>query len=241
MNSGRTIANEVQVIGAGFGRCGTTSLREALQRLGYGPCYHMQTALTRYSHPRFWVRAKAGEAVDFRRFFRGMRAVVDWPACEFYRELMTLYPAAKVVLNVRDPTAWYDSTHATLWVVQRVLPWWFPSAARRMHDDVIWHGRFGGQFGNRERAIAIYEAHLAEVRRTVPPERLLVFDVQEGWRPLCEFLGQPVPANEPFPHLNDRAFFRRVIVGLRVAAWLVPTLLLAGGAAAAWWLFARAG
>jgi hypothetical protein len=109
-----------------------------------------------------------------------------------------------------------------------------------MHDDVIWRGRFGGQFENREQAIAIYEAHLQDVRRTVPPERLMVFDVKEGWQPLCEFLGQPVPAGEPFPHRNDRAFFRRVIVGLRIAEWLVPTLLV-GCAAAAWWLFARAG
>ena len=201
----------------------------------------MQTALTHYSHPGFWVRAKAGQPVDFRSFFRGMRAVVDWPACEFYRELMALYPQAKVVLNVRDPAAWYASTRDTLWVMQRVLPWWFPRAARRMHDDVIWHGRFGGEFENRARAIAIYEAHVQDVRRTVPPERLLVFDVNEGWQPLCEFLGQPVPADEPFPCLNDRAYFRRVIAGLRIAGWLVPTLVLAAAAATTWWLLVRAG
>jgi hypothetical protein len=223
------------VIGAGFGRCGTTSLRAALQRLGFGPCYHMQTALTHCSHPAFWVRAKAGQPVDFRRFFRGSRAAVDWPACEFYRELMVLYPRAKVVLNVRDPEAWYDSTRETLFVIQRVLPWWFPRAARRMHDDIIWQGRFGGQFSDRKRAIAIYEAHVQDVRRRVPPERLLEFDVKQGWQPLCDFLGQPVPAQEPFPHHNDRAYFRRVIVGLRIAAWLVPALAVAACAGAAWW------
>jgi hypothetical protein len=201
----------------------------------------MQTALTRFWHPGFWVRARAGEPVDFRRFFRGMRAVVDWPACEFYRELMALYPQARIVLNVREPAAWYDSTRDTLWVIQRVLPWWFPRAARRMHDDVIWQGRFGGQFADRERALAIYEAHLQEVRRTVPPERLLEFDVKQGWEPLCAFLDRPVPAGEPFPHRNDRAFFRRVIIALRIATWLVPALVLAGGAVAAWWLSGRAG
>jgi hypothetical protein len=201
----------------------------------------MQTALTHVSHPGFWVRAKAGRPVDFRHFFRGMRAVVDWPACEFYRELMALYPQAKVVLNVRDPVAWYESTRDTLWVVQGVLPWWFPRTARRMHDEVIWHGRFEGEFENRDRAIAIYEAHVREVRRTVPPERLLVFDVQEGWQPLCDFLERPVPAGEPFPHLNDRVFFHRVIAGLRVAGWLVPALVTAVVAAAVWWLLVRAG
>ena len=222
----------MQVIGAGFGRCGTTSLRQALERLGYGPCYHMRTALTHYSHPGFWVRAKAGETVDLHGFLRGMRAVVDWPACEFYRELMTLYPEAKVVLNVRDPAAWYESTRDTLWVIKQVLPWWFPRAARRMHDDVIWHGRFGGRFEDRAHALAVFEAHQKDVLRTVPPERLLVFDVKEGWQPLCQFLGQPVPANEPFPHLNDRACFRRVITALRAAEWLVPTLALLAGVVA---------
>ena len=114
------------MIGAGFGRSGTTSLRAALHRLGYEPCYHMQSAMTHTSHLRFWVRAKAGEPVDFVWFFRRYRAVVDWPACEFYPALMAAFPEARVVLNVRDPEAWYDSTRETLWIIDQVPPWWLP-------------------------------------------------------------------------------------------------------------------
>jgi hypothetical protein len=204
------------------------SLRKALQILGYDPCYHMQTTLTHYSHMKFWVRARAGKAVDYREFFRKYKATVDWPACEFYRELMEAFPQAKVLLNVRDPEDWYDSMFDTIWAIQPVFPWWFPRIVRRMHDDIIWESRFNGEFADRAKAIDVYKAHLDEVRRTVPPERLLVFNVTEGWKPLCDFLGRPVPAKTAFPNLNDRLFFKRVMLGLRILEWVVPAAALAG-------------
>jgi hypothetical protein len=103
-----------------------------------------------------------------------------------------------------------------------------------MHDDIIWNSRFKGRFTDRRQSIAVYQAHLEEVRRTVPAERLLVFDVKEGWEPLCRFLGRPVPEDVPFPRLNDRLFFRRVIRGLRILEWLAPLLVLAGLVAVAY-------
>ena len=218
---------ELVVVGAGFGRTGTTSLKRALEMLGLGPCYHMQTAMTRPGHSRFWIRAKkAGSRADFRRFFLGYRAVVDWPACEFYRELMVAFPNAKVVLTVRDADAWYDSTKDTLFAVQDVLPWWFPRSVLRMQDAVIWQGRLRGRFLHRESAIAIYKEHIAEVQRTVPADRLLVYRVDQGWGPLCAFLGLPEPRGIPFPRINDRNYFRRVLLGFRVANWAVPTAVL---------------
>jgi hypothetical protein len=229
----------LEVIGAGFGRSGTMSLRRALEMLGYAPCYHMQVTLTRYAHMKFWVRARAGEPVDYRRFFRRYRATVDWPACEFWRELTKAYPDAKVVLNVRDPEAWYDSMVETIWAIQPLFPWWFPKVVRQMHDDIIWNARFNGEFEDRERTIAAYRAHVEEVRAHVSPERLLVYDVAEGWEPLCRFLGRPVPAGAEFPRLNDRRFFRRVMLVLRVAEWAVPAVLLVGVAWVGWWLWLR--
>jgi len=218
----------MQVIGAGFGRSGTTSLRRALSILGYAPCYHMQVALLRGSHMKFWIRAKAGEPVDYRWIFRKYRATVDWPACDFYRELMAAFPDAKVLLHGRDPAGWYDSMVETIWAIQRVFPWWLPNDVWKIHDDILWNSRFHGEFTNRAKAIAAYQAHLDEVRRTVPAGRLLEFDVKEGWKPLCHFLGRPVPENVPFPNLNDRAFFRRVILALRILEWLVPAIVVAG-------------
>ena len=218
------------VIGAGFGRTGTTSLRAALERLGLGPCYHMRTAMTRPGHARRWLEAGRHGLGDPRRMLRGYRAAIDWPVCEFYQELAEAYPSARVVLTLRPAEAWYDSVRETLWSLDQAWPTWFPRAPRRMHDELIWDGRFGGRFLDREHAIAVYEAHVAEVRRTVSPERLLVFDVREGWTPLCRFLGRPVPA-EPFPHLNDRREFARIVRALRLASWAAPVAAFAALAA----------
>jgi hypothetical protein len=215
------------ILGAGFGRTGTTSLKRALEILGCGPCYHMQTAMTRPGHGRHCLRAQQGREVDFRHFLRGYRSAIDWPVCEFLPRLLPLYPDARVILTVRDPERWYESVRETLWEVDRQLPWWFPPSIRRMHEAVIWKGRFGGRFLDRAHAIAAYRAHVDEVRRTVPAERLLVFDVAQGWAPLCAFLGRAVP-DEPFPQLNDRRFFRRLLRTLRVAGWAVPAALAAG-------------
>lgn len=218
----------LRVIGAGFGRTGTTSLLKALGILGLGPCYHMRVAMTRPGHGKFWIRAKAGEPVDYRRFFRGYRSAVDWPTCEFYRELMALYPDAKVLLTVRDPDAWYDSMRETLWVVRGALPWWYSRSIVRMHEAVFWQSRFNGEFTNRERTIEVYLSHIAEVRRTVPPGRLLEFRIEEGWAPLCRFLDVPVPEGVSFPCANDRALFRKLLLALRIVEWAVPVLVVLG-------------
>jgi hypothetical protein len=221
-------ANGLVLIGAGFGRTGTTSLQRALESLGFGPCYHMQTAMTRPGHARFWIRARRGEvtAGEFRRFFRRYRATVDWPACEFYRELMTAFPHAKVLLSSRDADAWYDSTRSTLFAVKDALPWWFPPSVLRMQDAVVWNGRLNGQFENRALAITAYQAHMDEVRRTVPAGRLLEYRVEQGWEPLCGFLGVPEPKGVEFPRINDRKYFSRVLRMFRIANWAVPLALL---------------
>lgn len=223
-----TDSDKLQVIGAGFGRSGTTSLRRALQLLGLAPCYHMRVALLSNAHMKFWIRAKSGEPVDYRRVLGRYRATVDWPACGFYRELMAVFPDAKVLLNLRDPEGWYESMLETIWAIQKVFPWWMPKNVWRIHDNLLWDSRFRGEFLDRERTLQRYREHIEDVRRTVPPERLLVYDVKEGWEPLCRFLGRPVPANVDLPRLNDRLFFRRVMTALRIVEWLVPAALLAG-------------
>ena len=244
----------LQVIGVGFGRTGTLSLKAALERLGFGPCEHM---LNCFDHPeRFGLWAEVAERkakggpIDWAPLFAGYKATVDWPGAYFWRELVNAHPGAKVILTVRDPDRWYDSAAATihrmrtlagdglagrglLAVVGAVNP-----AARdavRVNEAVIWEGTFGGRFGERDHAIAVFDAHVAAVERSVAPERLLVFDVNEGWGPLCAFLGVPVPA-EPFPHLNDGAEFERRIrqrLAPVVAAIVAGAALAAGGLLAA--------
>ena len=214
----------MKLIGAGFGRSGTMSLKAALDELGYGPCYHMKTALPRFHHLHFFIKAWKGETVNWKRFFRRYNSVVDWPTCSFYKELMQEYPDAKILLNVRDPEKWYDSMYETIWAIQPAFPFWFPGIVRRIHDEIIWNGNLQGAFNDRRMTVKIYREWIDEVRKTVPAERLLVFDVKEGWKPLCDFLGVPVP-EKPFPHINERRSFRRLIRLLKVLNWLVPALI----------------
>ena len=216
----------MKLIGAGFGRSGTMSIKAALEQLGYGPCYHMKIALRRYWHLAFFLRAWRGEKVNWKKFFHRYNSVVDWPSCSFYKDLMKEYPDAKILLNIRDPESWYDSMYETIWAVQPAFPWWFPRIVRTIHDEIIWNGNLRAVFENREKTIAVYKEWIEEVKNTVPPGRLLVYQVKEGWKPLCDFLGVPAPEGKTFPYINERKNFKRMIRLLKVLHWLVPALLL---------------
>jgi hypothetical protein len=200
----------MRVIGAGMGRTGTLSLKAALERLGFGPCYHMLEVMEHPEHVPLWSARARGEAVPWERLLDGYQATVDWPACAFWRELMAAHPDAGVLLSVRDPARWYDSMLATVYRVASTPVAAMPphlAPFREMVDAVVWEGTFGGRFEDRAHAIATFERHNEEVRRGVPAERLLVYEVGQGWGPLCAFLGVPEP-DEPFPHLNDAVSFQ---------------------------------
>jgi hypothetical protein len=212
----------LKIIGAGLGRTGTLSLKVALEQLGFARCYHMTEVLTHPQHVPFWDAAARGEPVAWEKLFQGYQATVDWPGCNFYQEYLKLYPEAKVILTVRDPERWYDSARQTIYYVRRAFPGWLTPYLPRMRrfqvmiDRLIWDGCFDGQFEDRAHAIEVFRRHNEEVQRFVPPERLLVFEVSEGWGPLCSFLGVPVPEGRPFPHLNDAEAFRtRIRMGIR--------------------------
>lgn len=218
----------MKVIGAGFGRTGTTSLKAALEELGFDKCYHMQELFQHPEHAEVWLRAWRGEPVDWPAFFAGYQATVDWPGCTFYQQLMDVYPDAKVLLSVREPDRWYESSHKTIYqisrapamgLLQRSLP-----RLRKMYGMVctlVWQGTFDGRFSDRAHAIEVFEAHNRAVQEYVPPERLLVYSVKEGWEPLCNFLDVPVPEDKPFPHLNDAAIMQRAI---RISNVLIAAL-----------------
>jgi hypothetical protein len=198
------------VIGAGFGRTGTLSLRDALERLGLGPCYHMYEVVQNPEHADFWQRAADGEPVDWDQLLGRYGSAVDWPVCSFWAELAAHYPDAKVILTVRDPGRWFESAWRTIF--PRIMR---PVAAddevgrrrARMQRQLIVERTFGGDIQDPEHAMAVLLRHIETVKRGLPPERLLVYEVKEGWPPLCRFLGLPVPA-APFPHVNATEKFR---------------------------------
>lgn len=232
----------MKIIGAGFGRTGTMSIKAALEILGFGPCYHMKIALTRPWHIPFWLAAIRGRSRRWKRFFRKYNSTVDWPACEFYKNLIKVYPDAKVLLNVRDPDAWYESSLKTIYRIQYVTPYWFPQLLLIMQERLIWKGRFRDDFKNKELALSILEQHYQEVKDFVPPAKLLVYDVKQGWEPLCKFLEVPVP-DKPFPHLNETRQYEKVILLLQIAGWIATMAVIAGIAWIVWiaWFFSAFG
>ncbi|MGF1473745.1 MAG: sulfotransferase family protein [Rubrobacteraceae bacterium] len=233
----------MKVIGAGFGRTGTTSLKAALAELGFGPGYSLTEAFENPEHIGSWEAARRGEPVDWEAFFEGYEVAVDWPACSFYEELLEAFPAAPVILTVRDPGPWYESTRATIYQIRKVThgPWPVRAAfalagmfapgvtgIARLADRLVWEDTFDGRFGDREYAMEVYQSNNEAVRSRVPPERLLVFDVRDGWEPLCGFLGVGVP-DRPFPRLNESREMRRRLLGLVVLSAAAPALAMVVG------------
>ena len=128
----------LRVIGAGFGRTGTASLKQALEIVGFAPCYHMFEVNKQKQGAQPWLAASRGQPVDWDQVLEGYQAVVDWPACAFYRELHARYPEARVILGVREAESWYQSARETIYPISHAIPRWFfllHKRARVMHAD----------------------------------------------------------------------------------------------------------
>ncbi|AGL19423.1 sulfotransferase family protein [Actinoplanes sp. N902-109] len=196
----------MDVIGAGFGRTGTLSLKTALEQLGFGPCMHMLPLLDDPGRAALFQRAADGDGHALGKALAGCRSTVDWPGTFFWRELVAAHPDAKVILTVRDPGKWYESACNTIFQAAQHAPAGVEVQVGMTHR-IVWEGTFGGRFTDRDHAIRVFEEHNAAVRREVPADRLLEFEVKDGWAPLCEFLGVPVPGTD-FPRTNDSAAFQ---------------------------------
>lgn len=217
----------MKIIGAGLPRTATTTQMFALERLGLGPCYHMRDLLADLEGglPQ-WEEVFAGSP-DWEHIFGPANSTVDWPSARYYRELMDYYPDAKVLLSVRGSEKWVQSMRETVWGIFHgdsvihhmcdaravVDPLWsrYVTLMRGMSwdDDT---GALAGDTSTEAGLAAAMERWNDEVKRTVPADRLLVWDPSEGWEPLCAWLGEDVPA-EPLPRLNDTASFREGIIG----------------------------
>jgi hypothetical protein len=214
----------MRLIGAGLPRTATLSQKVALEMLGLAPCYHMVNVIGHLDAVSQWERAVAGDG-DWQEIFDGFRATVDWPGAFFYKELIDAYPDAKVLLSTRGAEQWERSMRETIWglfygeILIRHLSdaWACVDPKWRAYMDLVkemWRrsGLMSGEqsaeaFGMR----SAMERYNEEVVQTVPAERLLVWSPGDGWEPLSEFLGVPVP-DAPFPHLNDAEQFADRII-----------------------------
>ena len=206
----------LKAIGAGFGRTGTHSLKIALEMLGLAPCYHMVEVFAHPEHAAVWDGIGKGTRDDFDAALAGYPATVDWPSTFFWRQLAERNPAAKIILTERPAEEWFQSFSQTILAAllraRANAENGIPSApemraAGSMMKTVIVDGTFGGHL-SKENCVAAYERHNQAVRENIPKDRLLVFNARDGWTPLCEFLGVPVPA-APYPKTNSTDEFRQ--------------------------------
>ena len=227
-------------------------MQKALNRLGW-PCYHMKEVMAnKGEHLDFWTDvslAEPGIQHDWERVFANYKATVDNPGACVWRELIEAYPEAKVIvtLHPRGPEAWYESTIETIYawerspilrLVEPIVP-----VMRRfgpMTRRLVWQRNHRGTLADKTQALRRYADHVEEVRAAVPSDRLLIFKVSDGWTPLCEFLGVPVP-DEEFPRVNERAEMLRLVRAFKAVAYLALVLVGLGVGAVIWLLFSQLG
>jgi hypothetical protein len=199
----------LQVIGSGFGRTGTMTMKLALGELGFAPCYHMIEVMENPGHLAHWKAVFAGEPVDWADVYEGYCAQVDWPGAYAWHEASIAFPEAKVIHTERPEEDWWNSFNSTIgkfFALSETIP--LPPHLADLFATMkagILPETFG-DFTDRDSAIAGYRANNAKVRATIPADRLLVINVAEGWEPLCRFFGVPVPAT-PFPRTHVRKDF----------------------------------
>ncbi len=195
----------LNLIGAALPRTGTMSLKKALEMLGFGPCYHMHELFLHPQHLPIWENALEKKFGGLSTIFQHYTAILDTPGCLLWREFSRLYPDAKVLLLERDPKDWYRSFADTVYPMlsgktadnDPILEF-----ARRQFLD----GFLKGRFADREFAVKEISRYYKEVRENIPSERLLVYRIDDGWGPSCDFLGVPVPKFR-FPIKNSRREF----------------------------------
>ncbi len=215
----------IKIIGAGLPRTGTNTLKESLERLGYKKTYHMKELLVHPENLHYWLTLKETGTTNWDELYNGYQATVDFPAYPWYKEHMKQYPDAKVILTVRPFEKWYTSVYSTIWkagpqtvsekigMLSKLL---FNPRLRsvikcvKFSKAMIFGVHLKGKFEDKAFAEETFHKHIADVKAHVPADKLLVYDVSEGWGPLCKFLGVPEP-KEPIPHLNKKENFKEML------------------------------
>lgn len=203
----------LSVIGVGFGRTGTMSLKLAIERLGLGPCHHMDEIFANPPQLPNWMAAASGQTVDWDDIFSGYNSSVDWPGAYFWRELADHFPESKLILTTRPTDGWWKSYSST------IMKFWNDVLPNITDDHVKGVGQLGikviaertfGGLADQASITKAYDEHNQAVISAFSADRLLQFDVRDGWRPLCEFLGQPEP-DEDFPRSNSSEEFWQML------------------------------
>ena len=215
----------IKIIGAGFPRTGTNTLKRSLEILGISKTYHFKDLIAHPDNLHYWQTLKDTGSMKWDEIYDGYEGSVDFPCYPWYKEHMAQYPDAKVILTVRPFDKWYTSIKSTIWVsgpqtvpekLKMMGKMLFDARLRKIFKCIkfvkgfLWKEQFQGRFLDEDFVKTVWFDHIEEVKATVPAEKLLVYDVRDGWGPLCEFLGVPEPS-EPLPHLNKKENFKTML------------------------------
>lgn len=213
----------LKVIGAGWGRTGTESLKIALEQLGFDRCYHGFDLFNDGRKLQYWKQLRVEGKTDFDALFKGYRAAVDFPSAYYYRELLQQYPEAKVILTVRDASKWYESAAHTIFKKPQPAKFAILKFLGRISQKLnyipqiyyhiqtfLFQEAFHGKIEDKEAMMVLFNQWNEEVKNTVPANQLLVYNITQGWEPLCKFLNVPAPVT-PFPQTNKKESFQQRI------------------------------
>jgi hypothetical protein len=215
----------IKIIGAGLPRTGTNTLKQCLEQLGHKHVYHMKELLVHPEKLHYWKTLDETGDTDWAGLYEGYDGTVDFPGYPWYKEHMKKYPDAKVIMTVRDFESWYKSVDSTVFRAGPQTPFekikmigklLFSARARNVVKCIKWFKKvffaeqLQGRFGDKEFAKKFWEDHITDVKASVPEDNLLIYDVRDGWGPLCKFLGVEEPS-EPLPHLNKKENFKKML------------------------------
>ncbi|WP_420642456.1 sulfotransferase family protein [Candidatus Leptofilum sp.] len=201
----------MRVINVGLARTGTTSLKAALELLGISPVHHTFDLFTSPKDMSLWEGAFEGKPVNWREFYADYEAA-DWPAAFFYKEIIDVHPEAKLLLTIRDPEKWVESVSNTVQQGMNIkLP--IPHLRRIKHFIITYAADklFDGRLDDKAHMIRCYHRHVENVKAYVPENRLLLYDVRDGWESLCQFLAVNAP-HQPYPRVNTRGGFKGMVM-----------------------------
>ncbi|KAL6892025.1 P-loop containing nucleoside triphosphate hydrolase protein [Trichoderma evansii] len=241
---------EMLILVLGMSRTGTSSIKAALDQVGYRT-YHMHetgTSLPDWNEAlaaKYCGQNEQRQNLDFKKLLSGYSALSDIPAIMFSEELLIAYPNAKVILTLRDPVKWFRSVNNTLIPVLRWPSWkilkymdredtgsWYACVNSCLN---IWAGVPGyhitplADHWTEANFVRYYKAHCDRIRALVPGDKLLEFQAADGWEPLCKFLDIEVPeAQYPSLYNAANAVQRATTIWWRLVMRLAMKMLLRG-------------
>jgi hypothetical protein len=207
----------MKLVVAGLGRSGTQSLVAACKRLGLKTLSQEDFVADPELLQHVLDVVEGKRALEFDRL-AGVDATIGWPVCWTYAAQLEHWPEAACLLNVRDPDAWFESiaqSWKTMGMIRR-LPRIGTKlrAMNRMLDVLV--QRMGSPKPEREAWTRGYRAHINGVEASVRPSRLTRWTMGDGWTPLCEALGVPVPeARFPDTQHGSEELHRRALSFIR--------------------------